>query len=94
MAANNVVVVVDGRLHYSNTLKQEFNGTKAYEYTSADEKIVVNSHFYSIQSSEIQEFIIYKVMKYGKILMKYIVYFIFPLVKIIFFIFSLQGVYI
>ena len=34
-AANNIVV---------NTLKQELNGTKAYEATSTDEKTVVNSH--------------------------------------------------
>ena len=27
-----------------NTLKQELNGTKAYEETSIDEKSVVNSH--------------------------------------------------
>ena len=42
-AANNVVVVVF-RLHYINTLKQELNGTKAYEETSIDEKFVVYSH--------------------------------------------------
>ena len=41
-AAINVVIVF--RLHYINTLKQEFNGTKAYEETSTDEKTVVNSH--------------------------------------------------
>ena len=41
-ATNNVVVVC--RLHYINTLKQELNGTKAYEETSTDEKYVVNSH--------------------------------------------------
>ena len=37
-AANNIVVVC--RLHYIyiNTLKQELNGTKAYEETSTDEK--------------------------------------------------------
>ena len=40
-AANNIVV---GRLHYINTLKQELNGTKAYEETSTDEKSVVYSH--------------------------------------------------
>ena len=40
--ANNVVVVC--QLHYINTLKQEFNGTKAYEETSIDEKSVVYSH--------------------------------------------------
>ena len=38
-AANNVVVVC--RLHYINTLKQELNGTNAYEETSIDEKSVV-----------------------------------------------------
>ena len=41
-AANNIVVVC--RLHYINHLKQELNGTKAYEETSTDEKTVVNSH--------------------------------------------------
>ena len=41
-AANNVVVVC--RLLYINTLKQELNGTKAYEETSIDEKSVVYSH--------------------------------------------------
>ena len=41
-AANNVVVVC--RLHCINTLKQEFNGTKAYEETFIDEKSVVYSH--------------------------------------------------
>ena len=41
-AANNVVVVC--RLHYINTLKQELNGTKAYEETPIYEKSVVYSH--------------------------------------------------
>ena len=41
-AANNIVVAC--RLHYINILKQELNGTKAYEETSSDEKTVVNSH--------------------------------------------------
>ena len=41
-AANNVVVVC--RLHYIKTLKQELNGTKAYEETPIDEKSVVYSH--------------------------------------------------
>ena len=41
-AANNVVGVC--RLHYINTLKQELNGTKAYEETSIDERSVVYSH--------------------------------------------------
>ena len=41
-AANNAVVV--GRLHYINTLKQELNGTNAYQETSIDEKSVVYSH--------------------------------------------------
>ena len=41
-AANNVVVVC--WFHYINTLKQELNGTKAYEETSIDEKSVVYSH--------------------------------------------------
>ena len=39
---NNVVVVC--RLHYIKTLKQELNGTKAYEDASIDEKSVVYSH--------------------------------------------------
>ena len=52
-AANNVVVVC--RLHYINTLKQELNGTKAYEETSKDEKYVVYSH-----SNEIpNKFVVY-----------------------------------
>ena len=41
-ATNNVVVVC--RLHYTNTLKQELNGTMAYEETYTNEKSVVNSH--------------------------------------------------
>ena len=41
-AANNIVVVC--RLQYINTLKQELNGTKAYEETYIDEKSVVYSH--------------------------------------------------
>ena len=41
-AANNVVVVCG--LLYINTLKQELNGTKAYEETSIDEKSAVYSH--------------------------------------------------
>ena len=45
-AANNVVVVC--RLHYINTLKQELNGTKAYEETSKDEMSVVYSHLNEI----------------------------------------------
>ena len=48
-AANNVVVVVC-RLHYINTLKQELNGTKAYEEASIDEKSVVPSHSNEIPS--------------------------------------------
>ena len=40
-ATNNVVVVC--RLHYINTLKQNFNGTKAYIETSTDEKSVVSN---------------------------------------------------
>ena len=39
-AAKNIVY----RLHYINTLKHEFNDTKAYEETSIDEKSVVYSH--------------------------------------------------
>ena len=41
-AANNVVVVC--RLHHISTLKQESNGSKAYEETPADEKFVAKSH--------------------------------------------------
>ena len=41
-AANNIVLVC--RLHYINTLKQELNGTKAYEETATDTKAVVYSH--------------------------------------------------
>ena len=41
-AITNIVAVC--RLHYINTLKQELNGTKAYEETSTDKKIIVNSH--------------------------------------------------
>ena len=44
--ANNIVVVC--RLYYINTLKQELNGTKAYEETSKDEKSVVYSHLNEI----------------------------------------------
>ena len=52
-AANNVVVVVC-RLHYINTLKEELNGTKAYEKTSIDEKSVVYSHSKDLAGSPIQ----------------------------------------
>ena len=41
-AANNIVAVC--RLHYINSLKQELNGTMAYEETSTIEKNVVKSH--------------------------------------------------
>ena len=41
-AAINVVVVC--RLHYIHILKQELNGTKAYEESSIDDKSVVYSH--------------------------------------------------
>ena len=44
--------------------------------------LVIDIHVYYIQSSEIQEFIIYKVVKYRKILLIYNLYFIFSLVKI------------
>ena len=50
-AANNVVVVC--RLRYINTLKQELNGTKAYEETSIDEKSVVYSHSNEIPNNYI-----------------------------------------
>ena len=45
-AANNIVDVC--RLHYINTLKQELNGTKAYEETSIDEKSIVYSNLNEI----------------------------------------------
>ena len=45
---NPSFVVVVCRLHYINTLKQELNGTKAYEETSKDEKSVVYSHLNEI----------------------------------------------
>ena len=41
-AANNVVVVC--RHHYVNTLKQELDGTRAYQETDTDEISVVNVH--------------------------------------------------
>ena len=53
-AANNVVVVC--RLHYINTLKQELNGTKAYEETSKDEKSVVYSHLNEIPKKFVVDF--------------------------------------
>ena len=36
-AVNNVVVVIVCRLHYVNTLKQELDGTRAYQETDTDE---------------------------------------------------------
>ena len=48
ISANNVVVVC--RLHYINTLKQELNGTLAYEQTSIDEKSAVFIHSNEIPS--------------------------------------------
>ena len=41
-AANNVVVVC--MLHYINTLKQELDGTRAYQETDTDEMSVVNAY--------------------------------------------------
>ena len=52
-AANNVVVVY--RFHCINTLKQELNGTKAYEETSIDEKSVVYSHSNKIPNVDVKE---------------------------------------
>ena len=40
-AANNVVVVC--RLHYSNILKQELDGTRSYQEKDSDEMSVVNA---------------------------------------------------
>ena len=48
-AAKNVFV--NCRLHYINTLKQERNGTKAYEETSIDEKSVGYSHLNEIPNT-------------------------------------------
>ena len=45
-----VPAVVVCRLHYINTLKQELNGTKAYEETSIDEKSVVYSNSNEIRN--------------------------------------------
>ena len=39
-----VLVPTDTVTNNIDTLKQELNGTKAYEETSTDEKTVVNSH--------------------------------------------------
>ena len=41
-AANNVVVM--WRLHDINTLIQELGSTKTYEWISADERSIVNTH--------------------------------------------------
>ena len=41
-AANNVVVVC--KLHYIKTLKQELDGSRAYQETDSDEMSVVNAH--------------------------------------------------
>ena len=40
-AANNVVIC---RLQYINTLKQELDGTRAYQEIDTDEMSVVNAH--------------------------------------------------
>ena len=45
-AANNIVVVC--RIHLIKTLKQELNGTEAYDETSTEVKAVVNSHLNSL----------------------------------------------
>ena len=39
-SANNIVVVC--RLHYINTLKQELNGTKAYEFIATQMKYLIS----------------------------------------------------
>ena len=41
-AASNAVVIC--RLHYVNTLKQELDGTRAYQEKETDEISVVNVH--------------------------------------------------
>ena len=38
------IIVVVCRLHYINTLKQELDGTRAYQETDTDEMSVVNAH--------------------------------------------------
>ena len=43
-AANNVFVV--RRLHYIDTLKQEWSGTKAFEQTSEKEKPVITNRIF------------------------------------------------
>ena len=48
-AANNVVVVY--RLHYINTLKQELEGTRAYQETDTEDRSVVNAHLNELQSN-------------------------------------------
>ena len=47
-AANKIVVVC--RLHYIKTIKQELNGTQAYEETSTNEKYVGYSHLNQISN--------------------------------------------
>ena len=49
-AANNVVVVC--RLHYINTLKQELDGTRAYQDIDSDEMSVVNAHLRMFAANE------------------------------------------
>ena len=56
----------------------------------SERKIPINSLREGTKFAKGENFIIYKVMKYRKILMKYNVYFIFSLVKIYNFIFSLH----
>ena len=46
-----MILVIDGvneRVLIINTLKQELNGTKAYEETFTDEKTVFNSHSHEL----------------------------------------------
>ena len=58
-AANNVVVVC--RLHYSNILKQELDGTRSYQEKDSDEMSVANAHLnelsvkFSVCVSEFQD---------------------------------------
>ena len=63
-AANNVVVVC--RLRYINTLKQELNGTKAYEETPIDKKSVVYSHSVDVKEHKDRLHTMYWLLKLHK----------------------------
>ena len=40
----SISLITSCRLHFFNTLKQDFNGTKLYDETSTDERTVIESH--------------------------------------------------